>query len=263
MKKRPDSIFKYESFTPLSLKNLQSHSIYFGAPKDFNDPYDCAIPTSLAEPTDEDIENLKSKLADDPTVPPLHQEQLKSFPIEKIRLQLLKGIESSLNKERDMILSSRGISCFSAKNDNLLMWSHYADKYRGYCMEFSTKYEPFSFAHHVKYTNEIPQISMKEMSQVICNEKNENNNEVLRRLFCIKSLSWEYEEEWRVIRKDANITCEYDPKALQAVYLGPDMEDQIVEIMCLILKNQNQNVRIFKGELSSTQFRVEFKNELN
>ena len=29
-----------------------------------------------------------------------------------------------------------GIACFTTKNDNTLLWSHYADEHQGICLEF-------------------------------------------------------------------------------------------------------------------------------
>ncbi len=40
---KPKKLYKYEAFTEQSLKNLKAQAIYFGSPKNFNDPYDCAL----------------------------------------------------------------------------------------------------------------------------------------------------------------------------------------------------------------------------
>ena len=44
---KPTTVFKYTPFTTQSLLNLAASSVYFGSPRDFNDPYDCAITMSI------------------------------------------------------------------------------------------------------------------------------------------------------------------------------------------------------------------------
>ncbi|MBB5266970.1 DUF2971 domain-containing protein [Algibacter amylolyticus] len=48
----------------------------------------------------------------------------------------LEGFEPNIIK----IIESARISCFSKREDNLMMWSHYADGLRGFCLEFDTKF---------------------------------------------------------------------------------------------------------------------------
>ncbi len=60
---KPKLIYKYENFNVQSIKNLKSQSIYFGSPKNFNDPYDCAIRAEIMDPTQEQIKRGCSRLA--------------------------------------------------------------------------------------------------------------------------------------------------------------------------------------------------------
>lgn len=55
----PATIFKYESFTLRAIQNLKRQSVHFGSPKGFNDPYDCAITASIADPTPDQVETVK------------------------------------------------------------------------------------------------------------------------------------------------------------------------------------------------------------
>ena len=56
----PLLLYKYEAFSAQSLENLKNQVIYFGSPLRFNDPYDCALSPSIAEPSDEDVEKIRA-----------------------------------------------------------------------------------------------------------------------------------------------------------------------------------------------------------
>ncbi|MBK8112877.1 MAG: DUF2971 domain-containing protein [Saprospiraceae bacterium] len=38
---------------------------------------------------------------------------------------------------RERFLKSHNVFCLSEENDNLLLWSHYADCHKGYCVEYT------------------------------------------------------------------------------------------------------------------------------
>ena len=48
------------------------------------------------------------------------------------------------------------------------------------------------------------------------------------------------------------------PDALKAVYFGPDISPEALEIVCLLLAGQNSTVRLFRGQRSTTEFKVDF-----
>jgi hypothetical protein len=53
---RPPVLYKYYSGSLQSIANLSDAKVWFGHPREFNDPFDCALDTvvSVADATDED-----------------------------------------------------------------------------------------------------------------------------------------------------------------------------------------------------------------
>ena len=80
-------------------------------------------------------------------------------------------------------LSFKGVMSFTETRSNLLMWSHYCDRHSGLVLEFDTTKEFFKDLKRVKYDNVKP-------------NKIENYDD----LFFIKSDSWIYEKEYRIIK---------------------------------------------------------------
>ncbi|MGD9126138.1 MAG: DUF2971 domain-containing protein [Planctomycetia bacterium] len=162
------------------------------------------------------------------------------------------GLTQAVFSERDKFLKKNGVCCFAERNDNLLMWSHYSDSGRGFCLEFRTEHEPFSKLHKVKYVSDIPVLSLYSM---LANRGYKQWFD----LFCTKSEDWSYEQEWRAFHAEAGTAFGYESQALKAIYFGPMMERQALEIICLILQGQNLDVELWQGHRSESEFKMEFK----
>ena len=247
----PEKLFKYESFSIQSLLNLKNQTIYFSSPSGFNDPYDCALKAELNDPTTEELQALK-KLYLSKKWPAHVIEGLKAKPLEKLKPILVRAARDAHEKVIETFIEHRGVSCFSEVNDELLMWAHYADKYQGFCLEFSTDTELFEKAKKVKYVDKMPSLNMFSIYE------NGQRQQILE-LFCTKSKAWKYEKEWRVIHHDADTKFTYPYDALTGVYFGPNMRDDVMEIICLVLQGQNPSVKFWKGNRSEATFRVEFQ----
>lgn len=248
----PSRLYKYEGFTARSLQNLKSQILYFGSPLNFNDPYDCAIAPNFAPLSDEEVEAIRTAYLRDEAMPALPRQQLTSFSTEAARAMLLRAGTTAIDKAIADFLSTRGVTCFSECNDDLLMWSHYGGRYRGFCLEFDTAADPLIKIQKVRYAQKPPQLSLRSMLL-------DRDFDPALELFCTKSEAWAYEREWRAIHVEAGTEYVYPTNSLTGVYFGPDIEPQQLEIVCLILKGQNSGVRFWRGRRSSSEFRVLFE----
>lgn len=247
----PEKLYKYESFSVQSLLNIKNQTVFFSSPSGFNDPYDCAIKAELKDPSNEDISALRDiYLSKD--WPPHVIDKLKRSPIDKLKPTLIRAAREANEIVIDTFIKERGVSCFSEVNDELLMWAHYADKYQGFCLEFSTNNELFEKAKKVQYVEQMPKLDMYHVYK-------DNERKQILELFCTKSKAWEYEKEWRVIHNKARIAYTYPTEALTGVYFGPNMPEDVLEVVCLVLQGQNPDVKFYKGERSESAFKVEFK----
>jgi hypothetical protein len=177
---------------------------------------------------------------------------LELTPPAARKAMLAQSTEQNLEKHRERFLKEHGVCCFSELNDDLLMWSHYGGRYQGICLEFRTSYKPFNKLRKVTYTDKMPQIKIADL--VI----NSNYVPLFESLFCTKSQAWCYEHEWRGFHAKAATPFVYEAEALKAVYFGPNTDQFMREIVCLILNGQNPNVELWRGRRSLTEFKVEF-----
>jgi hypothetical protein len=246
---KPKKLYKYEAFTEQSLQNLKAQVIYFGPPKNFNDPYDCALLPTIKSPSDSEVESIRASYLN----LPFSKKQASSFlkpSIEELRGMLLRANERAIKTAQEDF-EHRGVSCFSEVNNELLMWSHYGGKYKGFCLEFDTSHQPFEKAIQVKYSTEMPNI---DLTTLLLNDDFDS----FMALFSTKSMSWSYEKEWRVIHQKAGMAYHYPTECLTGIYFGSEISSEALEIICLVLQGQNPHVRFWKGRRSLIQFKVEF-----
>lgn len=249
--KLPETIFKYESFSTQSLLNLKKQCIYFGSPRNFNYPYDCALTASIDEPSINDLDRVREYFLGNKELPEEAKNVILGLSKEEFKKQVLDGATFGLTEFNRKFLIEKGVSCFSEKNDNLLMWAHYGGSYKGFCLEFRTNFESLNKIRPVKYVESTPKITVDLLIA------DQQDDQILD-LYCTKSNSWSYEKEWRGIHNKVGTEYIYETDALKAVYFGPDIAQAALEIICLILGGQNPKVEFWKGVRSKTQFKVDF-----
>jgi Protein of unknown function (DUF2971) len=248
---KPQYLYKYESLSQQSLENLKSQILYFGSPLEFNDPYDCAFTPNIIIPSDLEVESIRKNLIANLSSDPDKQALYTRIEASQFKQTLLNSGRAVFNIYIKNFLQTKGISCFSENNNNLLMWSHYGQACKGFCLEFSTDHEPFQKAMKVKYQNNLPQISLTDLLV-------SKNFESAAEFWHIKSESWSYEAEWRIAHQKAKTKYHYSTESLTGIYFGPDISNESLNIICLILAGQNETVKLWRGRRSTKEFKVEF-----
>jgi hypothetical protein len=248
----PLRVYKYEPFSARSLQNLKEQVIYFGSPMNFNDPYDCALSPSVKEPSDDEIERIRSSYLSKPDLEPKVRGSISTSSTTALRVMLLRIGKKLLDIEILKFLSTRGISCFSEVNNSLLMWSHYSGHFKGFCLEFRTDLDLFQKLRRVRYTAQMPEVDIVPM---LCDD----DFEQVLDLYCTKALDWQYEQEWRCIHSQGGTAYTYPTDALTGIYMGPEMPFSAFEIIALILAGQNSHVQLWQGRRSKSEFTVDFE----
>ncbi|MEB8330779.1 DUF2971 domain-containing protein [Flavobacteriaceae bacterium KMM 6897] len=186
----------------------------------------------------------------------IEQEKEKSTPIIieelfiSIKIKLEDTIRSSIEKTRDDLFSKIGVSCFSKNNSNLLMWSHYADSHKGFCLEFDSNLEPFSKSFEVIYNSNIPTIN----SDLLLDDK--LSLESFKKLLSYKSIDWKHEDELRLLHQEKNKIFRYPRHALKSIYFGIKITQADVEIVCSLLKTNNAKIRFFRMKRLESSFGI-------
>lgn len=253
----PPKLYKYQSFTTLNMKALKDQQIFFSRSADFNDPFDCSASAPKFPLSEKEYQEIyDSQLAHLSSARDKRELEAKYISNGKLngqyRSEVASGIEAGIEGLKKTNRYNRGVACFSAKNNDLLMWAHYADGHRGFCLEFDTHYKPFNNALEVKYDSQLPTINLEMvLAEPI-------TLETFRIMVATKYQSWAYEEEWRLIHEESQKLFGYEAQALTGVYLGAEIDFSHLEIIALILRGQNPDVQLYQGQLSPKMFQVNF-----
>lgn len=280
----PRSIFKYRSVNESSLKNLEDGTIWLADPKSLNDPYDCAhtidmdglsqdlwrrMPPQLAaqlpaERFTSDVVSQLSSSADPEGF--LIDTLLSNEPFEKrekgkeAMREVMRTLHEGMVREySDGLKSAFKLCSFSERLDSTLMWSHYANYHKGFCIEYDvsaflpTDYRS-RFLYPVIYTDRLYDATPHFMKGV---DADSFNNLHLNLAGLYKAIDWSYEREWRLLFANEMLkeAQAYSMGKAKAVYLGSHIsrEDQdCLTSVCSTLK-----VPVRKMRHSTSQFLME------
>ncbi|MGN4964742.1 DUF2971 domain-containing protein [Aeromonas dhakensis] len=242
------ALYKYVSFP--NLKHLLEGTVRFTQPKAFNDPFELLPEIYLTEGIGDFSINV--------TAPKREREPAKLddlFESEYCNDIAARDILSILN---DLV----GILCLSRNSSSLLMWSHYADEYKGAVVEFDEEHEFFTGLFPVIYKANRPKIDFHLL-------KDESGHVRLSEL-CYKSMEWDYENEVRVARK-------LNDCRLNGTFNGFDVHIMDIPLECIknitmgermLLENQSyvfgkiKNTSISLGLAAISNWGYTFRTEL-
>lgn len=89
------------------------------------------------------------------------------------------------------VLERIGILSLASSWQQMSMWTHYADRHRGICIEFAGEQAPFLAAKQVTYVPAADAIR----------RFHDSSDEVIQKSVFTKLTAYEYEQEWRVIAR--------------------------------------------------------------
>ena len=196
--KYPLKVYKYRSWSDEYHRNLLlKNRLFFTSPKDFNDPYDYKIPYdfSLLD-TEEKIEAYlaKKKIESASHFPAKDLEQLLINFGQRLRNELPQVQEHFNSLYFDGGDKHYGVLSLSERWNSILMWSHYADFHKGYCVGFWEEKLRNTFiatGGRVMYPleNNFPRLS--PIGNFLENMIQESH---------VKSSDWKYEQEYRLAK---------------------------------------------------------------
>ena len=120
------------------------------------------------------------------------------------------------------------IGCLCTDYKNRLMWSHYADSHKGFCIEYD--YSQINeeilkkLPMPIIYTSKRPLIPWKPVLDNTPENIREACNEMMLGLLT-KDDAWEYENEWRILI-NASENSELAMPKISCVYLGASIEKE-------------------------------------
>ena len=241
----PRILYKYYCIDT-ALKVLKNHSIKFSFHKEFNDPFDCAV-------------NLIGTVSKDD----IYKYVRKQVNSEAESKALAEVFMADSGKFSDIVkeaycheAENLGIFCMSAKNDEILMWSHYAESHTGVCLQFDILNDltTFLFPKKVEYGQDYPHLNYIKAH-------NEDDPEIHKCLW-YKFSTWAYEEEYRIIRPEGSGLIEFEKEALTGIIFGCECsEGDKKKIQEIVKEQQYPNVEFMVAQKNATAYKLDISKD--
>lgn len=282
----PQRIYKYrkDDADGYARKNLTSSTVWLATPDTYNDPYDCFLQFSAPNMAaafergliDAFIAGYKLDIPQDnvnnakqsPT--PL-QTFLQNIPSDskpganpkKIAELISQAIPGYINSTKDFLQALRTVAqvcSFSAVNDSILMWSHYADNHKGFCVEYDlARFDPgdafLKNLYPVAYSNDLSDLT-PWAEKLVSGMAGDLDIGFLLMGVIQKFTGWGYEQEWRYIRfqEPPNQERNRSMPPPSRVFLGAKAPLQTTEAIVAIC--QEKNIPVWQMRMSSDRYEL-------
>lgn len=242
-------VYKYHKINEFLENLIKDKAIWHSPANSFNDPFE--FKNILVE--NEDRNDIKNWFNSSSTkLDEAQLNQITDYWLER-KTEMAKMLTEQMNEK----LSTGGVSCFSWRHDNLLMWSHYAENHKGVCLEYNIAYAPIFFKDllQVKYTDNYPNIDYVK-----------HGSKAITEIITTKSTHWSYEEEYRSCKRESGSHL-FDIKSLRSIVFGcRTSESEILRIICFVksLGADYEHINFVQTFPKPNEFGLNFKYlELN
>ncbi|MBS1587688.1 MAG: DUF2971 domain-containing protein [Bacteroidetes bacterium] len=297
----PHTVFRYRPDTPLSLKEIQYGEIFFSARDELNDPYDTKSPALflndpkicerlieyVMEPyiAFSELEgNLnvglmtevlcRKQLLLDELIEVINSRQFfDATTTSFLKMGLVNVVQHFIERFKYLLYTGAGIcyiASFSKNCVNPVVWSHYANHHKGFCLCFSIHDQTFCKDEHIAKTglhkkeHRFEEVNYKDrnvttngyyhfppvvLGDNVSKEQTEEYWDLRRQSYLTKYTSWGYEQEVRLVFDDW-----LDIRSSQAGFLKLPVGERI------FYYDQRQLTGIIFGAKMKHDYRNEIRN---
>ena len=145
-------------------------------------------------------------------------------------------------------------TCLSETSSSILMWSHYADKHTGFCIEYDFNLLPkeemylLEYLKKVAYKDRFPKLQQTSLVQVVRKRANPSfeadpsitqaTADVCMEAIVTKNSAWCYEKEWRLVFPKENEGHQQKIPCATKIILGVDILDSNRALLLSLAKEK-------------------------
>jgi Protein of unknown function (DUF2971) len=266
------TLFKY--FSPAALEDFVNCRVSLTPPKFFNDRFEFAV--SREPPDRQELEAMVEKF-ERQEYERESQPKISFTAFKQARKDLRDSwITRAMSKEyreaepakmRDLLSQLWGVVCLTEVPDNVLMWTNYADSYRGFVAEFLCDWEHTTYVPRFRGTPLGPALKVEyaEKPPVIRADFGNAAN-----CLSTKTVDWSYEQEWRVIefligadfveQKRGYRFLSFPASSIKRIVCGDRMHATDCTKLLEFVRNGGGSIQLQKTHLNSTNRTIELRN---
>ena len=242
---------------------LVENKIYYSNVKQLNDPFECRLKLQIPEDVHGRRELAVASLTNSTLSP---KEKRKE--IARLTSKLKDNPELAEKFYTDNLAKfseTFGFHCLSKKNNSPVMWAHYGGNLKGLCIGFKCSEvltqeedafdEDFGRGLPVKYKTDLPVVEMPLVKPGMKDQV----DATIKLLLGTKSKEWEYEDEYRYIKKNnegGSGLHSFPCSKIQEIIIGPFMEIAEKEFILSIAREHLPDTRCYTSKISDTEYSV-------
>ena len=207
-------LYKYVPFNQYSLAILINKEVWFSKAIDVNDPFEFIFRLTKME--------------------------MFGQPVNKESLEIARKQAMEL-----------GVFCLSDVKDDILMWSHYAEKHTGFCIEFERNDQ-----NYFKPDTCIPIIYPEDNEILLIDNDALETHETFSKIATTKSKHWTYENEWRIVSKEIGGKTHPLPGDISGIIFGCRMSAKDRDTIINILNDQ---INYYEAIESDSEYKLNIK----
>ena len=248
----PELLFKYRHCSEYTIQALECDFLYSSQPSLFNDIFEGPIQIerkniekSFCQETYRKLRKKYPFFIDEPVYSPedlldnistsckhLYSGGELLQPCNLLEEKLEKYIVSIMDEHIEELQAQAknmyNICCLSAVNNSKLMWAHYADEHKGFCIGYDIK----------SLNNNLTQLTFpviyRNSPPLIVSNIEMITSSACMQMLTQKSLDWEYEKEWRIFFPANESRRRENMPPAKVLYLGarisPNDANKLLEI---------------------------------
>lgn len=263
-----EDIYKFFSLSINSLSALSHRSAWFANQDSFNDPFEGIHKISESYSIEELLGFAESELVESMNIEPQEARKIVSEKYSDRPDEAEKSIlELVYDMHRVKKEHARNLGVLSTSADipnhsrshifNMLMWSHYGDGLRGFCINFDAKElyrslaelndeSKFSWAK-VKYDSKPHLIELLSVS--------DDNDFSYIEALQVKHEQWQYEFECRLFCNKTGLK-KFSEKSVKSVYIGEKMSSDNESLIIDLIESNYPHAEICKVKIDTESYGI-------
>lgn len=232
-KKKPDTLYKYRDWAnECHQRMVTCGELYFPSTRELNDPFEAVIPICYDDGSCEDWLKVAKRQVRYKN-PRLRDEWVACTARDIMKSGIYKRAETVEYHTKNSIehmANDFGVCSLSERKDNILMWSHYANEHRGFCVGLDVQVLEESSCEILARTGNILDLRrvVYRADFPFLNGFSGDFETLVPRVINTKSLDWKYEKEWRLLLMTGRPSLKGDSLGERQIIFGEEVLSKII-----------------------------------
>jgi hypothetical protein len=166
-------------------------------------------------------------------------------------------VQSNLTRSIRKYFENYGVCCFSDQSQEMLLWAHYANGLRGFCLEFDSGILEDHFIE-----SGVPLLRVDYTRHYLTPSLYSTDCERRTRLaLATKAMCWSHEGEWRLVMPRRAAEVDLPREAIKGIILGCLVNGCEAENLIECMRQHYRHARIRWAEPSATSYSIELLDD--